>query len=695
MAQVRDEIRNVAIVGHRGSGKTSLAEAMLYVARATPKLGRVDERTSVLDEAPEEQERLATLESSVVQLTWANRHINLIDTPGETSFFADTRLALAAVDAAVVVVSARDGVQPGTERVLRWVRDHGIPCFVALAKCDDERARVDDVIAEVRAKFKLPVAVMEVPLGQAADFRGVVAVRTQKTWIGDETPTSKAVEIPAEAKDALAKARTKLVDDVASTDDALTEKYLAEGDLSQQDLDHGAQEAVAAGKMVPVYLVSGPRAIGVHALLDAICELSPGPGAHRAWPGRESANGSTVERKGSPDEPLALFVFKTHIDPHAGRLSFARVLSGTLKSDTQLGNASNGNREKIGHILHYVGKEGKQATEAVAGDIVALPKLKHVRTGETLSDEKHPFLLNPVETSAPLFSRTVQVDGKAADEKVARQLLIIAEEDPGLVVSHDEVTRDLVMSGSGAVHLEITLDRLRRRTQQNCRLGPPKIAYRETITKKAQNVEGKLKKQSGGHGQFAVCYIDMEPLPRGGDFEFVDNIVGGTIPRQWIPSVEKGILKSRERGVLAGFRMVDFRVRLFDGKYHDVDSSDAAFQIAGSKAFKAAAAAAKPVILEPVMKLQVTVPSEAMGDAIGDLNSRRGKVLGTDAVDDNTVIDAYVPLAELLEYEPKLKSLTQGKGTFTMTLDHMDVCPPPIQEKVIRESGHKAVEEED
>ena len=696
------DIRNVAIIGHKGSGKTSLAEAMLYVAKATPKLGRVDEKSSVLDDTAEEKEHGCSLEASVAYLSWGGKKVNLVDTPGEGSFLAETRLAMAAVDAAILVVSGKDGVQPITERVFGWARAAGLPCLVVITKVDVENAMPDDVVAEVRSRFKAPIAVMEERIGDGLDYKGVIALRTNKAWVEKpEAPnTSAPGAIPEAAKAAAEKGRAKLVDDVAGTNDDLTEKYLTEGDLTQEELNQGLREAVRTGGLVPLYFASGTRPSGIVALLDGIVELVPGPDTHPAWKGviptsKPGATPAEAERPASTEGPTAALVFKTSIDPHAGRTSFVRVLSGTLRPDGTMLNASTGNTERVGKIHNIVGKDAKPVDEARAGDIVALAKLKSTLSGHTLSDEKHPFALTLPQLPPPFFSRGVRFEAKGGEEKVANALYRLTEEDPGLSVHQEESTRELVVSGLGALHLEITVERIRRRIGIDCHLGPPHIAYKETITKKVTGVEGKHKKQSGGHGQFGVCYIDMEPTARGDGFVFEDAVVGGSIPRQFIPSVEKGIVKSMARGFLAGHPMVDVKVCLYDGKYHDVDSSDAAFQMAGSKAFKAAAAQCHAVLLEPIVKMQVTVPSLNMGDVIGDLNSRRGRVIGTDTIDDATIVNAFVPLSEVLEYESKLKSMTQGKGTFSMSIDHSEICPPMVQDKVIKDSGFKVEADED
>ncbi len=688
-----DDIRNVVVLGHKGVGKTSLVEAALYIAKATPKLGRAGDRASGLDDSPEERAHATSLEARAVSLKWSGKKVNLIDTPGEASFMAEARLATAACDAAIVCVSARDGVQTGTERALRWVREHAMPALVVLTKMDDEHARPEEVVGAIKQHLKAPLTMMEVADGVGSSFHGVIAVRTGKAWIGKpEAPHSTAsIPVPAESKPRVDEARAHLVDDVAGTDDALTEKYLNEGDLSQEDLDAGAHHAVEQAKLIPVYEVSCTMPSGIVALLDAIVDLFPSPTE------RPPFDSATGDEKRSPkgEAPLAALVFKTHIDPHAGRVSYVRVISGTLKQDANVVCSSSGQRDRIGGLSQGTWKEPKPIAEAVAGDICAVAKLKIAKTGDTLSDEKRPFVAKLPYPPPALYSRTLIVEGKGAEEKAAQILQRICEEDPGLVFKHDPVSREMLIEGLGALHLDITLERLRRRASLDCRLGPPRVPYRETVRGRAQHVEGKQKKQSGGHGQFGVCYIDLEPLPHGAGFVFEDAIVGGVIPRQFVPSVEKGIRKAMERGALAGYPVVDFKVRLVDGKYHSVDSSDAAFQVAGGRALRAALHAAQPALLEPIAKLEVTVPGDYLGDVIGDINARSGRVTGTDSVGSSSVVEALVPLANINDYEPKLTSITSGRGTFSIAFDHYDYCSPHTSDKVIKESGFKHEEEED
>jgi elongation factor G len=685
------EVRNVAVLGHKGSGKTSLVEALLYIAKATPKLGRAGERGSGLDDSPEERAHMTTLEARPVSMRWNGAKLNVIDTPGEASFMTDARLALSVCDAAVVCVSARDGVQTGTERALGWVREHHVPCLVVLTKMDDEHARPDEVVAEIKQHLKAAVALMEVPEGVGPSFHGVIAVRTGRAWEKPEAPNSAAEPIPQESRPRVAEARAHLVDDVAGTDDALTEKYLNDGDLSQRELDEGASHAVRDCKLIPVYEASCTRPNGIAALLDGLVDLVPSPAQGHAFEGV----GTEETREANPMAPTAALVWKTHIDPHAGRLSYVRVLSGTLKPDSALLVAATAQRERIGGLSQGTWKELKPLTEATAGDIVAVAKLKTAKTGDTLSDEKRPFEAKLPPMPPALYARTLLVAGKGMEDKAAQALQRMCEEDPGLVFKHDPVSREMLLEGLGALHLDITVERLRRRASIDCKLGPPRVPYRETVRAKVAGVEGKIKKQTGGHGQFAVCLIDVEPLPRGSGFVFEDAIVGGVIPRQFIPSVEKGVRKALDRGVLAGYPVVDLKARVVDGKFHAVDSSDAAFQVAGARALRAALAVAQAALLEPIVKLEVAVPGETLGDVIGDINARGGRVTGTNAVDSRSTVEALLPLASTHDYEPKLTSLTSGRGTFSIGFDHYDYCSPYTTDRVVKESGFKHVEEED
>lgn len=687
------KIRNVVVVGHKGTGKTTLVEGMLYVGGSTQALGSVTAKTSVLDDEPEEQNREGTLATSVGHVVWRDTKINIIDTPGEGSFFGDTRLAMAAADAVILVVSAKDGVQPMTDRLNHWAIELGLPRYLVFSKCDIEHIQLDPIIESVKKRLKLALAPMQVTVGEGLDIKGLVDLLGRKVYVGTpDGPKTKAGDaIPEEVKDAVEEARMRLVDEVASTDDALTEKYLEQGDLSDKEMESGMHKAIAAGTLVPYFFFAGGAPYGVIPLLDAIVDIFPAATIRTAVQGK----GEEPEvREAKPDAALAAFCFKTTIDQHAGRNAIVRILSGTLKGDSYVLNGES--KERVGGVFNVVGKpSGSALSEAYAGDIVGITKLKTVKTGDTISEDKKPFSYAAPEVPPALFARVVVLTDRGSGEKIAQGLSKLAEEDNSLKVYHDEQSHDLICAGLSQLHLDVTSDRLKRRFGTDITLGPPKIPYLETITRKVTNIEGKHKKQTGGHGQFGVCLIDMEPTARGEGFVFDDAIVGGAIPRNFIPSVEKGIVKNAARGFLAGFQVVDFKVRLFDGKYHDVDSSDAAFQMAGSKAFKAAMAKAGPILLEPMVKMEITVPTVSLGDIMGDLNSRRGRILGSETLDQFSVVNAQAPLVEVLEYEPKLRALTQGTGTFSMVMDRYEPVPAQLQEKIVKESGFKAVDEDE
>jgi elongation factor G len=673
-----EDIRSVAVVGHKGAGKTALIEAMAYMAKAVPRLGKPGSRGLGLDDTPEEQEHLGTFETRLVTLSWNGARIQLLDTPGESGFWADTQLAFAVADAVLLVVSARAGVETGTQRLARLALETRKPCLVAVTRCDDEQARVEDVVQEVR-ELKEPLAIIEVPhhrpAGAALD--GVISVTTMKAWVGHrESPDQLDSDpIPDDVRDEVRRAREKLVDDVAGTDDSLADRYLTEGDLAPDELRTGEHRAVAQNKLVPVLFTSATTPFGIIALLDAIVDFAPTPLDARAC-----------------EAPLGALVVKTKIDSH-GRTSLLRVLSGTLRSDSHVLCSGSGDKERIGQI--FPGGNGtKPVGEACAGELVLVPKLKTARGGDMLCEDKQAVALEPPARPVPIFSRAVISPQKSMDEKVAQALRVLEEEDPGLSVTLGADGHQLVVSGLGALHLDVTLERLRRRTKLDVKLGPPRIEYRETVTRSVRGVEGKQKKQSGGHGQFGVVVLDLEPLPRGAGFVFEDAVVGGAVPRQFIGSVKKGVERALAHGVLAGYAVVDVKVRLVDGKHHSVDSSDAAFQTAGYKGFLAAARAAHPILLEPLAKMSLSVPPEALGDVLGDLAARNGTVLGQEVDGDHAQIDAFLPFAQLSDYEPVLSARTQGRGRFVFGFDHYELVPPALQSKIVRDSGFTSAEED-
>jgi elongation factor G len=669
------EIRNIAVVGHKGSGKTALVEAMLTIAQSAPKGVQRDAHGHFLDDTPEERAHAATLEMRLEPLHWGDVKVNVIDTPGDASAIVETRLALGAVDAALLVVDAKGGIQSGTDRVIQWIRDAKMPCLVALTRVDDEHAKVDEIVAELRQRLHLPLAMLSLPDTPGPKVGGVASVLPRRAWFGAETATSKPTDAPASMGDRLKKAREQLAEDVAATDDALTERYLDEGDLSDTELSKGLKAAIRKRAAVALFNVSSTKPSGVHALIQGIVDLVPPPEAR-------------------DDAPLEAYVFKTHIDPHSGRASYTRVYSGVLHVDDQVVNANSGQREKIGVLLEGSDKNSPHQSEAHAGDIISITKLKTTHTGETLADPSNVHVHAGTVIPPRLFSRALLTEGRGADEKIADALEKLCEEDAALSYSLDETSHQLVLAGLNAAHLDLALERLKRRSGLDCKLGPPRIAYRETISRAAKNVEGKQKKQTGGHGQFAVCYIDVEPKRRGEGFEFEDAVVGGTVPRQFIGSVEKGVHRAMKAGPIAGYPVVDVKVRLFDGKSHSVDSSDAAFQTAAYRGMRAALESATPVLLEPHMSIEVSVPSNFIGDVMGHLNGIGGRILGQDSADETSIIRATAPLAQLLDYEPRLSAMTQGRGTFTMTFSHYDACSPQVQARIAAEATPVKAEEE-
>jgi elongation factor G len=685
-----ERIRNVAVVGHGGTGKTSLVEAMLFRAGAVDRLGRVDDGTATTDFDPEEQRRKHTINAALAPLEWKDHKVNLIDTPGYPDFVGEVVGALRVVEGAGVVVDAVAGVQVQTEVAWKYAAAAGVSRLVVVNRLDRENARFDAALQSLRARFGTKVAPIQVPIGAEAAFAGVVDLLEMKAYTfanGEVT----AGEIPAALRAAAAAAREKLIEAAAETDDALTEKYLESGELSQEELIHGLQTGVKAGTLVPVLCAAGTRLIGVPMILDAVVTLLPGPLERPAITATD-ARGQAVRLEPKADGPLAALVFKTVADPYVGKLSYFRVYSGTLRSDLPVVNATKGKPERIGQVYFVRGKHQEATAQVPAGDIGAVAKLAETGTGDTLSAKDPLLVLPPIAFPQPAISMAIEPKSKGDEDKMGTALQRLAEEDPTVRVQRSAELKQTVISGMGESHLEIMAERLRRKFQVDVVLHPPRVPYRETIRKKAR-AQGRYVKQTGGRGQYGVCFLELEPLPRGAGFEFVDKIVGAAIPNQFIPSVEKGVRKTLEEGVLAGYPVVDVRVTLYDGKYHDVDSSDIAFQIAASMAFKEAAMEAGVVLLEPIVTLRVRVPEEQMGDIIGDLNAKRGRIQGMEPQGDGTtVVVAQVPQAELLRYASDLRSMTGGRGTFEMAFSHYEEVPPQVAEKVVAAAKQQKTE---
>ena len=686
-----NEIRNLALIGHGGAGKTTLAEAILYCTKTNQRLGRVDDDTSTFDFEPEEQKRKTSISAAVGHVEWKKTKINLIDTSGNGSFLVETRIALDVADSALLLVSANEGVQVYTERAWDMAEEVGLPVAIAVSRLDRDNATFENALDNVRKSLTTKAVAVQLPIGQESGFEGVVDLMTMKALRSSNEGRDVAVgDIPADLQDAAKKAREALHEAIASADDSLLEKYLESGTLSDEEARKGLSQGIRTRAIVPVLATSGALCIGIQSLLDFAVDSLPSPLDRPAWKGTQGE--VATERTPDPNAPVAAYVWKTSTSD-IGRLSVLRVLTGKLTSDATLLSVNHDTKERFGQLYVLQGKTREGVSEAFPGDIVAVAKLKATKTGDTLADEKAPFALPRPTIPAPLITYALHPKSKADEDRVAVKLNEIIDSDVAVKVSHDAQSKEILLGGTGQVHVEVIVDRLHRAGVE-VELLAPKVPYLETIKGRAQNIEGKHKKQTGGRGQFAVIYIDMEPMAHGGGFEFVDDIVGGAVPRQFIPAVEKGMRTRMTRGVIAGYRVTDVKVRLFDGKYHDVDSDARSFEIAASKGFQAAFKQAKPCLLEPIMKMQVMCPSDCMGDVIGDLNHRRGRVEGMDSTPKGEVIRANVPMSETLKYSSDLRSITGGRGSFSIEFSHYDELPAQLMDKVVADSKMAAEEEE-
>jgi|Deesub1362A_J573_1020465.scaffolds.fasta_scaffold00013_135 elongation factor G len=689
-----DRIRNVAVIAHGGAGKTSLVEAMLYDSGSIDRLGSVESGNTTTDFEPEEIERKISITSALAYLDWNNHRINLIDTPGFINFLEEAKGSMKAADSAVVIVSAIEGIRGETEKLWRYADEYGIPRVVFINKMDREAADFPGTVEALEKFFQSEAIPLQVPVGSGEAFNGIVDLLKMKAYTFTDGKPSET-DIPSDVSQMVEQYRKKLVEKVAEADDALLEKYLEGGELTEEEIVKGIKEGSLARKFIPVTCGSATKNIGVQPLLDAIvlCLASPRDIANiNPIKGKNPKDGSEVERTPDENQPFSAYVFKTIADPFAGKLSIFRVFSGTLKADSNILNSTSNAKERVGQIYYLMGKKQVPAQSVSAGEIGVVAKLKETNTGDTLSDDANPIVYDKVKFSEPLISYAIAPKSKGDEEKVSTGLQRILDEDPTLRFHRDEEAKEMILSGMGQVHLEVTLEKLKRKFGVEVLMKAPKVPYRETIKTRAK-AQGKYKKQSGGRGQYGDCWIEIEPLPRGGGFEFVDKIVGGVIPRQYIPAVEKGIQDAMKEGIFAGYPMVDVKVTLYDGSYHSVDSSEMAFKIAGSLAIKKAVADAKPVLLEPVMKVEITTPDESLGSVIGDLNSKRGKVQGMEQQAGGTQkVTALVPMAEMLTYANQLHSLTSGRGMYTMEFSHYDEVPAHIAQKIIAEKQKKEEE---
>jgi len=691
------DIRNVALIGHGDCGKTSLASALLFVAGAVNRLGRVDDGTATTDFDEEEIDRKISLQTSLAHLEWRGCKINLIDTPGYAAFAADAKAGLAVADAALLLVEAVAGVQVITERVFGYCREYLVPRVFVINKLDRENASFERTMQSILERFDRRAVPIQIPIGAESGFEGVVDLITMKAHRYAKDASGQVVtgDVPADLAEMAKEYHARLVEMVAESDDALMEVFFESGEIPHDKMVVGLHRAFLERKIFPVVLASAIRAVGMRSILDAAVELMPAPSERGPRAGTNPANGAAVERRPATDEPVSAFVFKTIADPFAGRLSLFRVFSGTLRGDSSLQNVVRGVSERLGTVNVVQGKQLIAVPELRAGDLGVVAKLKETKTSDTLADPAHPIQYPAISFPEPAISFAIEPKSKGDEDKISTALARLMEEDPVLRVNRDARTHEMLVSGNGQVHVEVAIARMKRKFGVEAILKQPKVPYLETIKRKVAAVQGRHKKQTGGRGQFGDCWIELEPLPRGGGFEFVDKIFGGSIPQNFRPAVEKGIRESAERGWLSGNPVVDFRVTLTDGSYHDVDSSEMAFKIAGSLAFKAAMEQARPTILEPIYSVEITAPEECMGEIMGDLSSRRGKPQGMETQGHYQIIKAIVPLSELLTYASTLKSITSDRGTYHMEFDHYDELPAQVQEKIVAEyARHKQQEAE-
>ncbi|HZG63986.1 MAG TPA: elongation factor G [Rubrobacteraceae bacterium] len=668
MAIEPETIRNVCLIGHRGSGKTALGEAMLRLA-----YGRKGAIGNVLDYAEEEVERGMTLGMSVANLEWKGRHVNVLDTPGDGGFIADAFVAQRAADCAILVVHAQDPIQVVTERVWRRGEREEIPHIVVVNHLDRERTDFSEVVEQLRTRFGPAVVPLNLPIGKEGDFKGVYGLLSGTAFVNGHQTS----EVPAGMEEEVEEARVLMLETIAESDDTLLEKYLEGEELSTEEMFEGIRKGIADGLIIPVVATSVEKMIGVDRVLDVIAGSAPSPVDRSRW----------ITEKGEelpcdPDGPFAAYVFKTFVDPFAGRLSVLRVISGRCRSDEALTNPRTGSAERLGGISHLAGKERISVPEAVAGDIVAVAKLKDTHTFDTLCRPETPISFAPVELPEPTTAFAVGAKTRGEEEKVFEAIRKVADEDPSLLLQRSEDTGEDILSGLVQMHVELAIERIHRRYGVEVEARAPKVPFKETIAASAQ-AQGRYKKQTGGRGQFGDARIEVSPLPRGSGFEFEDGIVGGAIPRQYIPAVEKGILEAMREGVLAGCPVVDVKVRLYDGAFHSVDSSEMAFKVAGSMAFKSALAQARPVLLEPYVKVEVLAPTELVGEIMGDLSGRRGRPMGIEQRGERQIVQAEVPQVEMLTYARDLRSITGGRANFHVEFGHYEEVPPNLMEKVL------------
>jgi elongation factor G len=690
------DIRNVALVGHGDTGKTQLVSALLYAAGMVNRLGKVDDGTSITDYDEEEIQRKFSITAGLAYAEWGRSKINFIDTPGYNIFMHETEGALLAADAALLLIHGVAGIEVQTEKSWGFCEKYSLPRALVINQMDRDRASFERALEALQGAFGRSAIPVQLPIGEEKNFHGVIDLVRVKAYLYDSNGSGKAkeVEIPADLKDAASKAHEALVEMVAEGNDKLMEEFFEKGTLPEEHLVPGLRAAVCEKRLYPVVVAAGLPNIGSENLLNIIVDYLPSPLGRKEVEGLDHEGGEPVKRKIADDQPVSAFVFKTVADPFAGRVSYFKVMSGVLKNEANLTNFDRGSTERLSHIGVVQGKTQTPVAELHAGDIGEVAKLKDTLTGDTLGDKGGPIVFPKLKMAEPAISFAIEPKSRGDEDKLSTAIHRMLEEDLLLRFSRDPQTKEFLLSGAGQQHVEVAVSKLKRRFNIDVTLKAPKIPYRETIRARAE-AQGKHKKQTGGHGQYGDCWIKVEPLVRGSGFEFVNDIFGGAIPRNYIPAVEKGIVEAASKGYLAGYPVVDFRVILFDGSYHDVDSSEIAFKLAGSKGFKKCMEQAKPCLLEPIMNVEITVPENNAGDIMGNLNGRRGRVQGMDPKGGSTAIKAQVPLAEMLTYASDLTSMTQGRGTYSMEYSHYEIVPQPIADKIVAAHKPSAEEEEE
>ena len=680
-----EKIRNVLLFGHQGTGKTALAEALLFLSGATTRMGKVEDGNTVCDFEPEEVKKQLSVSLALAPVEWKDHKINILDSPGYADFIAETQAALRVADLAILVVSAVDGIEVQHEILWEYAKRIGVPRLVFINKLDRERASFSRTLEEISSKLGSGFAPFQLPLGEEHDFGGLADVLHEKAYRYDSDGKAREEELSGDLASQAKDLHTQIIESVAESDDSLLEKYLEGEELTEKEVTTGLAKGLVAGTVFPVVAGSATKLIGIDLLLDFIVEEAPSPADRGPAIGKQGEQ--EVERVVSVDEPLSAFVFKTVTDPYVGRISLFKVISGKLRPDSTIHNVTQKTDERIGQVFTLRGKTQESLSEVPAGDIAAVAKLSHTHSSDTFADKSSPIAFDPLEPpdNDRSLAKAIEPKTKGDEDKLMIGLSKLQEEDSSLHVERNPETKQTLLWGTGEAHLDVTIERLSRKFGVGVNEVPLRIPYRETIKKPGKGL-GRHVKQSGGHGQYGICNLEIEPLPQGTGFEFEDKIFGGAIPNQWIPSVAKGVEKAMSEGVVAGYPMVDVKVRLVDGKFHAVDSSDMAFQLAGSLGLKEAAQDAGVTLLEPIVDLEVMIPDSYLGDVMGDLNSKRGKILGTEAIGSRQLVKAKVPLAEVARYAIDLRSMTGGQGTFRMTHSHYEEVPAHLTDKIVAES---------